>query len=542
MPRQKLGEFLVERSVLSRAELAAVLRTQHGSKKRLGETLVAQGYLREEQLTPLLGEYFGLPVFTPDEVRLLPEVLAMVPVPVALKHGIVPVALEGDELFIAAAEPVNNVVLENLRRLTGKRVQTVLMGVSALAEARRQAYTAGETAAGLAQAAPEEAEDAIRLLDHLLLKALAQRASDIHLEPRGGGMRVRLRIDGILRSAGEYPAALAPLLISRVKVLGKMNITERRSPQDGGFVFRQNDAPGINVRVSTIPSAKGEKAVLRLLPSQEQLLTIAELGMEAELQESFRYLLEMPHGLILVTGPTGSGKTNTLYAALKHLRHDDVNITTVEDPVELEMEGVTQTQVDYASKKMLFSSALRAILRQDPDIIMVGEIRDGETADLALQAALTGHLVLSTLHTNDAASAVERLVDMGCERYLVCTALRGVLAQRLVRVICTRCRQKYSAAADELIALGLEAGASEEFYIGRGCAYCQETGYRGRTGIFELLLVDMELRKLIAAGAGTVAIKEHAAGKTRTLRDDGLLKLRRGVASVADILRVTKEW
>ncbi|MCL6447052.1 MAG: GspE/PulE family protein [Armatimonadetes bacterium] len=546
MPRQRLGEFLVARGVLSQQELAAALRAQRGSNKKLGEVLVEQGYLEEDRLTPLLGEFFGLQTFPVDEVLLTPDVLAMVPRPVALKHNIVPVALKENDLLIACSEPVNSAILENLRRLTGKRVHLVLMGSSELAAVRRQAYSedSGEAAPAVeGPDAPGGAADAIKLLDGLLLKAVAQRASDLHLEPGSDGLRVRLRIDGTLKTVDRIPAAMAPLLISRIKVLCNMNIADRRSPQDGGFVFRPDEnGNSTNIRASTLPCAGGEKAVLRLLPSQERLLGIEDLGMEKDVQESFRSLLDLPHGLILVTGPTGSGKTSTLYAALKYLRSDSVNITTVEDPIELQMEGVNQTQVDYSSKKMTFSSALRAILRQDPDIIMVGEIRDGETAGLALQAALTGHLVLSTLHTNDAASAVERLVDMGCERYLVSSALRAVLAQRLVRVICPRCRQKYTPPPEEMLALGLSPGRGEEFYAGKGCAFCQGTGYRGRTGIFELLVLDQGLQKLVAGGADTAVIKEHVKGRMRTLREDGIIKLRRGVATASDIFKATMEW
>ncbi len=543
MPRQRLGEFLAARGVLSREELVAALKAQRGSKKKLGEVLVDLGYLQEAQLTPLLGEFFGLPVFAMDEVRATPEILAMVPRPVALKYNIIPVALKENDLLVACSEPVNSAILENLRRLTGKRVHPVLMGFSELAGVRQMAYSGEvEEPADEEPAAPEVPDDAIKMLDDLLLQAIAQRASDLHLEPVTDGLRVRMRVDGTLRTVDRMPATLAPLLISRIKVLCNMNIADKRSPQDGGCVFSQNGSGSMNLRVSTIPCARGEKAVLRLLPSQDQLLGIEDLGMEKDIKDSFRSLLELPHGLILVTGPTGSGKTNTLYAALKYLRSDSANIITVEDPIELQMEGITQTQVDYSSKRLTFSSALRAILRQDPDVIMVGEIRDGETAGLALQAALTGHLVLSTLHTNDAASAVERLVDMGCERYLVNSALRAVLAQRLVRVICPKCRQPHAPAAGELSALGLEPGAGGEFYTGRGCAFCQGTGYRGRTGIFELLVLDHELQKIIASGGDTVAIKEYAGDKMRSLRQDGVGKLRRGVSTVADILRATLEW
>jgi type IV pilus assembly protein PilB len=545
MTKKNLGEFLVDRGVLGREELAAALRAQRGSKKKLEELLVDQGYLQEAQLTPLLGEFFDMPVFPADEVRFAPEVLATVPRPVALKHNIIPVALKENDLFIACSEPVNSVILENLRRLTGKRLHLVLMSPSGLAGVLRQAYSedTGDAVTADEETAVTGTDDAIKLLEGLIIKAVAQRASDLHLEPLSDGLRVRMRVDGMLKTVDRMPASVAPLIISRTKVLCNMNIADRRSPQDGGFVFSQNGSgDSINVRVSTLPCAKGEKAVLRFLPSQDRLLGIEDLGMEEDAQESFRSLLDLPHGLILVTGPTGSGKTNTLYAALKYLRSDGVNVTTIEDPIELQMEGITQTQADYSSKKLTFSSALRAILRQDPDIIMVGEIRDGETAGLALQAALTGHLVLSTLHTNDAASAVERLVDMGCERYLVNSSLRAVLAQRLVRVICPKCRRKYAATSDELSALGLDPGHGEEFYSGRGCTYCQGTGYRGRIGIFELLSLDQEMQKLISGGADTVAIKEQSRGKMRTLREDGIIKLRRGVSSVPEILKAAREW
>jgi len=542
MPRQRLGEFLVGKGVLSREELVEALKRQRGTGKKLGAVLVEHGYLQEAQLIPLLGEFFGLPVFPLAEVELTPELAALVPKPVALKHHVVPVALKDNDLLLACQEPVPRPVLENLYRVTGKRVHPVLMGPAEIAAVQRQAYPeefAREEPPG-EPALPEGPDYAIRLLEELLAKAVAQRASDMHLEPDSEGMRVRFRIDGVLRTVEHLPAAAGPLIVSRVKVLGNMNIADRRSPQDGGFLFRPaENGSATSIRASTLPCAGGEKAVLRLLPPHDRVLNIDELGMEGEVLSSFQRMLDLPHGLLLVTGPTGSGKTFTLYAALKYLRSDSVNITTVEDPIEVQMEGITQTQVDPSSQKFTFSGALRSILRQDPNIIMVGEIRDSETAALALQAALTGHLVLSTLHTNDAASAVERLVDMGCERYLVSSALRAVLAQRLVRLNCPRCKLPYVPAQAELLALNLNG--DRRFFAGQGCAFCQQTGYRERTGIFELLVVDRQVQKAIAQGADTVAIKELVKGKMKTLREDGISKIERGLTTLAEVIKATVE-
>ncbi len=541
MSKKMLGEFLLSMGAISRKELAEALKVQRRSKKRLGMVMVEQGYLGEEQLIPLLGEYFDMEVFPEEEADPAPELAAMIPVTVARKNGIAPVALRGGELLIACSEPVSGAVLENLRRFTGRQVRTVLMGPSALSGVLRSLYNPGEDLTATVDAAmPEDPEYAVKLLERLLHKAVIQRASDMHMEPDYGGMRVRLRIDGILRTVDRLPAAVMPLVISRIKILGNMNIAEKRSPQDGGFLFKQENG-GTNVRISTMPCAGGEKAVLRFFSTHERSLELEDIGMEKDVLEDLRRTIKLPHGLILVTGPTGSGKSFTLYAALKYLRSDSVNIVTIEDPIELRMDGITQVHVDESSRKLTFSSALRSVLRQDPNVIMVGEIRDGETAKLALQAALTGHIVLSTLHTNDAVSAVDRLIDMGCEHYLVGSALRGVLAQRLVRLICPKCRVEYTPGSAELDVLGLSHERDMVFYTGGGCSYCQGEGYRGRTGIFEFLSINRELQVLIAKGADSSVIRETVEGGMRTLREDGIMKLRRGLVSITDIHRATME-
>lgn len=548
MSEKRLGEFLVGKGVLTKEELQTALKAQQSSGKKLEETLVDKGYLDECQLTNLLGEYFGLEVFPGSEVELTPELPTLVSSQIAFRYNLSPVALKNGDLFVACTTPVNGSVLENLRRLTGKRVHLVMMKPSELDEVIHLVYSGkrGELALDAREAlAPESPDYAIKLLDYLITRAIFMRASDLHIEPDRDLLRIRLRIDGVLRTVEQLPLAAAPLLISRIKVLSDMNIAERRSPQDGGFLFQQNGSPPTSVRVSTLPCSRGEKAVLRILPTYEKSFCINELGMERDTKRAFMEMLAAPNGLILVTGPSGSGKTYTLYAALKHLRSDSVNITTVEDPAEVQMDGINQTQVDHtAAKKYAYCIALKAILRQDPDIIMVGEIRDGDTARLTLQAALTGHLVLSTLHTNDAPSAVERLLDMGCERYLVASALRGVLAQRLIRIVCPECREEFSPQPSELEALEINPKENQAFYHGKGCGMCHDSGYRGRTGIFELLQVDQELQQLIAGGADAAKLKKHACSKAgmRTLREDGVVKVLKGTTTPFEVLRVTKEW
>ena len=538
---QGLGDFLLKKGVLSREELAAALRLQRLTRKKLEEVLVEQGYLKEDQLWPLLAEFLQLPLLSLEGLKTSPQLAESLPRSLAQKHNLVPLSVQNGEILLGCAGPVNPAVLENLRRLTGKKVMLGFLPPPELERAREAIYQDAPVEEALPEGEGEVVpEQAAQILDSILKKALNMRASDVHLEPEPEFLRVRFRIDGWLRTVEQLPLELAPPLISRIKVLGRMNIAERRSPQDGGFPFSSEEGGSINVRVSTLPCARGEKAVLRLLPSQEKLLDLEDLGMDEETLARFKELLELPYGLILVTGPTGSGKTFTLYAALKYLRRDTVNIVTVEDPIELAMEGITQTQVDYGSRRYLFSTALRAVLRQDPNIIMVGEIRDGETASLALQAALTGHLVLSTLHTNDAVGAVERLVDMGCERYLVGSALKGVLAQRLVRLICPYCKHKFSPPPGELLALGLSP--EEEYYAGRGCPHCHGSGYRGRTGIFELLVLDREIQRLVISGADALTLKEKLKGKMRTLREDGALKVKKGLTTTAEVLKATLEF
>jgi len=542
--KKKIGEFLVEKGLVPGEALATLPDAWKRSPEELGNLLVEQGCLEEPQLTAALGEFFDLPVFSVAEAEPTPALFAAIPGALALKYRIVPVALRNNtELLVACSGPIPRAALENLRRLTAKRIRPVLVGASELSDLLEYAYSGAAGVSGRA-VADGSAGDAIALLDGIILKAVSRKASDIHIEPEDPVFRVRFRVDGMLGVAEELPRASAPLVVSRIKVLAGLDIAERRKPQDGAIVFNHEElnSQSVNIRVSILPCGRGEKAVLRLLPPQDEVLGLENLGMTPETLAAFRKILMVPHGIVMVTGPTGSGKSTTLYSVLSILRNDTVNITTIEDPIELKMKGINQVQTDSANK-ITFAGALRSILRQDPDIIMVGEIRDGETARLALRSALTGHLVLSTLHTNDSASAFTRLLDIGCEPYLLASSVRAVLAQRLVRKICPRCREERAPTTAELGALGLVPGDIGKVYRGKGCFLCNGTGFRGRTGLFELLTVDEDLRGLITGGANPVRMREYAAArKVRTLRDEGTARLHEGITSPDEIIRVTTGW
>jgi general secretion pathway protein E len=401
--------------------------------------------------------------------------------------------------------------------------------------------------ASLADQVPEtedllDAEDdapIIRLINAILAEAIREGASDVHVETFERELVVRFRVDGVLREIVRPKRALAALLVSRIKVMARLDIAEKRVPQDGRTTLRIGGRE-VDVRVSTLPSANGERVVLRLLDKQSVRLDLATLGMPPDTLTTLKELLARPHGIVLVSGPTGSGKTTTLYAGLGEVRSDILNVMTVEDPIEYNLPGIGQTQV-HGKAGMTFARGLRAILRQDPDVVMVGEIRDAETAEIAIQASLTGHLVLSTIHTNTAIGAVTRLLDIGIEPYLLSSSMTGMLAQRLVRVLCTECRREAVAAPGDCISLGLDPHAAPPVWEAVGCEHCAGTGYRGRTGVYELVRVDETLREMIHAGAGEHEMERHAHGHTRTLLADGRDKVLAGVTSVAEVLRVTRE-
>ncbi|PMG37748.1 type II secretion system protein GspE, partial [Vibrio splendidus] len=387
----------------------------------------------------------------------------------------------------------------------------------------------------------ESEDDApiIKLINAMLGEAIKEGASDIHIETFEKSLSIRFRVDGVLRDVLAPSRKLAPLLVSRVKVMAKLDIAEKRVPQDGRISLRIGGR-AVDVRVSTMPSSHGERVVMRLLDKNATRLDLHSLGMTAENHENFRKLIQRPHGIILVTGPTGSGKSTTLYAGLQELNSNERNILTVEDPIEFDIDGIGQTQVN-PKVDMTFARGLRAILRQDPDVVMIGEIRDLETAEIAVQASLTGHLVMSTLHTNTAVGAITRLRDMGIEPFLISSSLLGVLAQRLVRTLCNECKEPYEADKEQKKLFGLKKKESLTLYHAKGCEECGHKGYRGRTGIHELLMVDDSVQELIHSEAGEQAIDKAIRGTTPSIRDDGLSKVLKGVTSLEEVMRVTKE-
>ena len=479
----------------------------------------------------------------------------------ARRHGATITAFETDIARVACRPGVKPEVLAELRRHARRPLKLERLDADAYERLLRGLYEGGSDdaltvaadmddaldLAQIADALPEptdllESEDdapIIRLINALLTEAVRENASDIHIEPFENRLVVRFRVDGVLREVLAPKKAVAAPVVSRIKVMAKLDIAEKRLPQDGRIGLRIAGRP-VDVRVSTIPAGHGERVVLRLLDKQAGRLDVSQLGMDAATASRIDQLIHRPHGILLVTGPTGSGKTTTLYAALTRLNDATRNILTVEDPIEYYLDGVGQTQVN-ARVDMTFARGLRAILRQDPDVVMVGEIRDRETAEIAVQASLTGHLVLSTLHTNSAIGAVTRLVDMGIEPFLLSSSLLGVLAQRLVRVLCPSCKQAYQADAAECALLGVDAAQAPTLYHATGCEACRQLGYRGRTGIYELVVFDETLRTLIHNAASEQDMLRHARQLGPSIRDDGMRKVLEGVTTLEEVLRVTRE-
>ncbi|HEX6550417.1 MAG TPA: type II secretion system ATPase GspE [Gammaproteobacteria bacterium] len=490
-----------------------------------------------------------------------PDAVRGIPFSFAKRHGVLVEALTENGAQVVCRQDAPPEALLEMRRVLAVPMQIRSVSSEEFDALLQQAYEEQSNSAmqmmegldedvdlfSVAQALPEpedllESEDdapIIRLINALLTEAVKENASDIHIEPFENRLVVRLRVDGVLRVVLESRRAVAPLVVSRIKVMAKLDIAEKRLPQDGRISLRIAGR-AVDVRVSTIPSGHGERVVLRLLDKQAGRLELDHLGMQHETQSLLSNLIHKPHGIILVTGPTGSGKTTTLYAALAQLNDRSRNIMTVEDPIEYYIDGIGQTQVN-TRVEMTFARGLRAILRQDPDVVMVGEIRDIETAEIAVQASLTGHLVLSTLHTNTAVGAVTRLRDMGVEPFLLSSSLLGMLAQRLVRLLCPDCKQAYTAGEREILALDLPRDQPPTLYRPAGCEQCNRTGYRGRTGVYEIVMVDDHMRSMIHDGSGEQDLEHYARTKTPSIRQDGRRRVLAGETSVEEVLRVTRE-
>ncbi len=561
-----LGEILRAVAGLSEAVLEEALRAQADEGGRLGEVLVARKAVSAEDVAKALALQLDLPYVAQVSLDAVDaELVRQVPINFAKQTLILPLGLDGESVALLVADPLDTTVLDHARMLLQRnispRVATGAVIVDAINAVYDRAVNEAEQLVGEMEAQDlqslahelEEPQDLldtddeapiIRLVNSLLFRAAKERASDIHIEPMERELLVRFRIDGVLQEIIKPPKRYQNSIVSRVKVMGQLNIAEKRLPQDGRIRIKLAGRD-IDIRLSTIPCTFGERIVMRLLDKNTTLLDLTDIGMSQDTMHGMDAVIRRSHGIILVTGPTGSGKTTTLYAALSRINTPDLNILTVEDPVEYQLQGIGQMAIN-PKIGLTFAAGLRSFLRQDPDVIMVGEIRDRETAEIAIQASLTGHLVFSTVHTNDAASAITRLVDMGVEPFLVASSLTAVMAQRLVRRVCRECREAYRPTAEELKEVGLTPEAvakagNPPIYRAKGCEVCGN-GYRGRTGIYELLLVDDDIRQLALKNVDSTSIKRAGVHRgMRTLLDDGARKVLAGETTLAEVLSVTQE-
>ncbi|MFO1009360.1 MAG: GspE/PulE family protein [Planctomycetota bacterium] len=544
---QLLGEMLVAAGAVTEAQVREALAYQRNGSLRIGEALVKLGHTDEATVYRTLARQQGMPFVDLDKGKVPEAVIARIPAELAREQACLPVLEKAGKLIVAVDDPAKRILLDQLSFSLGAEVQCALATPTAMKRAldRYHGAAAEETlAATMKVEGEDETSDApiVRLVSRMLQQALEQRASDIHIEPGHGRVRVRFRVDGMLRDVAEHPEHLHAPLVSRLKILAQMDIAEKRKPQDGRIGFKL-EGREIDVRASILPGNHGESMVLRLLDRSRSLLSLKDLGFEDDDYGWFRRMIKKPNGIVLVTGPTGSGKTTTLYAALSELNRPDVKIITAEDPVEYHIRGINQVQVTPRIG-LSFARILKAMLRCAPNVILVGEIRDLETAEIAIQAALTGHLVFSTLHTNDATSALTRLTDIGVKPFLVSASVQSVIAQRLVRRLCKECRQPYTPSAPEIAALRIDPAlaAGRTFQKPRGCRTCEGTGYRGRIALFELLEMDPRVREQCFQGASLDVIRTTAetGGALRSLLTDGARKVLRGDTSTAEILRVTR--
>lgn len=559
--KKRLGELLCEKAYLDEANLGIALAEQKIRHRRLGQILLELGYVTPAQLNEALSVQAGIDKIDLVEVSIAGEVIGLVPADLVSKYNILPLWRENGRLAVAMTDPFQPKVIEDLRLVTGCLIQRYYAEPTQLEHAVLRFY-GSNVARMLDDLAPAEqrADEAlgngdfspaklhelarepslVNLVNLIILEAIEARASDIHIEPFEHEVRIKYRIDGILVEKTPSSKRLQAAIVSRIKIMADMNIAERFVPQDGHIEFTGKSGR-IDIRVSTVPTVFGEAVELRLLDRTASLISLGDLGMNAETLEGFSKCLTKTHGIVLVTGPTGSGKTTTLYAALNSIYSPAVKMITIEDPVEYQLDGINQMPVN-AKRGLTFATGLRHILRHDPDIIMVGEIRDRDTADIAIRAALTGHLVFSTLHTNDAAGAVNRLIDMGVEPFLLASSLEGILAQRLVRKVCPKCREPYHP--DENLLKNLNGAAKmpagTQFYHGVGCDECNQTGLTGRVGMFELLRITSKLRELIAARPTTDQINREAPADHISMVHDGIDKVMRGVTTPEEVFRVAK--
>jgi len=565
----ELGDILVRDGLIEPGTLIEILVEQADAKEQLGEVLLERGIITQEIFLDAVAKHLGYGRFDPNQNSVENEALELVPVEFARRHNVLPLNLDETRLHVAMTYPVDIEALDHLQGFAKeihKEVQVVLAMPQELDEIRESAYSKIERTRNLSniidqvvsevggvsygdedpdeEEAARRAEDAgiVNLVDQVIAQALQERATDIHIEPQEHGLVIRFRVDGLLYDALKPPHAVYTGTISRIKILSNMDIAERRTAQDGRFTFR-NGGQEVDIRVSSVPTVHGEKIVMRLLDKTNFNFSLRDLGLSEEDYQDFQKAIRHPFGMILLSGPTGSGKTTTLYSSLLELRDETLNITTIEDPVEYQMDRINQVQVN-TRKDVSFSNALRAFLRQDPDVIMVGEVRDGETADISIRAALTGHLVFSTIHANDAPSTATRLVSMGSEPFMTASALTLVAAQRLIRRNCPHCLTEYQPADEVLLAVGDPggtgaAGSKHRFLKGAGCPACKGRGYYGRVAIIEKMMLTPQLRQLVAESRPASEIREVAISQgMKTLKQNGLMKAMQGVTTPEEVLRV----
>ena len=595
---ERLGELLVRRNLITPEQLKKALEDQKSNGSRLESALVKLGYIKEDELLSFLSAQYRVPSVKISKIEVNPSVVKLIPSSVAKKHYIIPTNRVGTKLTLAMLDPSNIPVIDEVKFITGFRVEPVVASETEIIDAIKRYYGGGGDLAGLGSKtfdakdfsldddvasvageggisledevvnvddfdslvhgavenveivetqAQEDSEDIqgpiIKIVNGILIKAIKLGASDVHFEPYERTFRVRYRIDGVLHRAMALPLQIKNAMTSRLKIMSKLDIAERRLPQDGRIKLRLAKGREMDFRVSTVPTLFGEKVVLRLLDKGSLQLDMAKLGFEESSLVDLQYAIHRPVGMILVTGPTGSGKTTTLYSALSELNKESENIMTAEDPIEYNFMGINQVQM-HEEIGLTFASTLRAFLRQDPDIIMVGEIRDFETAQIGIQAALTGHLVLSTVHTNDAPGTVTRMIDMGIEPFLISSAVILILAQRLIRKICSECKEQIQVHPQLLMDLGVPPDEVKTFptFKGKGCPICSGTGYKGRLGLYEVMLLKDEVKELILARASTTEIKKEAIRMgMKTLRQSGIHKIKTGMTTIEEVLRATME-
>ena len=558
--KKTLPETLVEIGLLTAGQVKEAQREEKETGQPLRRVIVQKGFISEDDLVAFLSSNMNLPRIELASYIIEPEVISLIPEELARKHQIVPVFKIGNSLTCAMFDPLNIFAIDEVRNKIGFDIDPAVATEKEIKRALDEYYSAkgniqdiiktiDKERLGLKEGQELELKKlqeisgeapVVRLVNLMIMQAVHDAASDIHIEPDEEDLKVRCRVDGILHDYPAIPKYLQSALSSRIKVLANLNIAERRAPQDGQFQMKMENRQ-IDIRVSAVPTIYGENLVLRLLDRGTIILSLSELGFAKDVQDKYEKIIRRPYGIILVCGPTGSGKTTTLYSSLHLINSKEKNIITIEDPVEYRLSGIRQTQLDPKAG-VSFSAGLRSMLRQDPDIIMVGEIRDKETAEIAIQAALTGHLVLSTLHTNDAAGAVTRLIDMGIEPFLISSSLNAVLSQRLIRLVCKDCKEEYSPSEEVLKKMGLAGQRDIKFARGKGCMRCKDSGYKGRIGIFELMIVDDKLRALIASKAPREEIKRSAeSAGMLSLKEDGFNKVKERITTLEEVLRFTQE-